>query len=240
MRAVIEQPRQRLAPRLHVLRRHLGHRHHLFIHPGLVPGNPIHRQQIRHSHFGLGNAAHVAGHHRNAAQHGLQHHARSRLGPQRGRQQHARARQQHVDIIHRIEYPHIGPPAERREVFGAGAPHRHRGESGSRKRIRQRQKNRNSFHGAGINESDELIVESPQDGPIRGLQHWLQQGNRRMYRVDACVPADVVSHILAHPDHGIGGADALGFGLARKGAVRTKGKRQGGARQVHHARIRRP
>ena len=50
-----------------------------------------HRQQVRHSHLRFGNAADVGGHHRHAAQHRLQHDARTRLRPQRRHQQHARA-----------------------------------------------------------------------------------------------------------------------------------------------------
>ena len=102
VRAVREQPLERLLPRPDVLRGHLRHRHHLLVHPRLVALDGPHRQQVGHAHLGFRDAAHVARHHRHAAQHGFEHDARTRLGPQRRHQQHARARQQLVDVVHRL------------------------------------------------------------------------------------------------------------------------------------------
>ena len=54
--------------------------------------------------------------------------------------------------------------------------------------------------------------------------------------VDSGVLADVIGDVLADADHGVAGADALGLGLARKGAIGAERHGERGARQVDHAR----
>ncbi|MGO8777297.1 MAG: hypothetical protein ACLQHT_23720 [Terracidiphilus sp.] len=96
VRAVRKQAGQRIAPGGDVLRRHFRERGHLLVELGSVCGDGIDGQKVRHAHLSFGDAAHRRGHHGYAAEHGLQHHAGARFGPQGRHEQDARAREQLV------------------------------------------------------------------------------------------------------------------------------------------------
>ena len=157
--------------------------HHLLVEARLVFLDRVHRQQVRDAHLGFGNSADIGGHHRHAAQHRFQDDARTRLGPQRRHQQHARARQQQVDVVHRLRagarwgalratarscwlVPQVGTAAK----------------AVSRKGVGQRQEDRDALHRAGIDEGDELVVEAAELRPLSPAPSGRSARGRRRFR----------------------------------------------------------
>jgi len=234
MRAASQQAIEGLAPRRDLLRGDLGHGHHLLVELRLVLRDGVDGQQVGHAHLGFGNAADVGGYYRDAAQHGLEHDARTRLGPQRGDQQDACAAEQHIDIVYRRKQSDVGVGAERGAILEIGAPGRHGGEARFGERIRQGEEDGNAFDGAGIHQGDEFVLEAAQYRPLAGLE----KRDGHVNGGDAGEAAEVIGHILADAHHAVGRAETLGLGLAGEGAIGTEGHGECGARQVDDARAR--
>ena len=220
--AIRQQPVERVIPGADVLRGNVGDGNHLVVHALLVFLDGPHGQQIIDAQLGFGNAAHVAGNHRHAMQHGFDDDARPRLGPQRRNQQHARADQQLVDGIDRRQNRDVGLLFQRAAVVHVGAPQRNGGETHVRHTLGQRQKNGNALHRARIHERDEFVLEARQ----RLVGSRIEERDRHVHGLDAALAADVVRDILADAHNRAGAAQHVRFRGARKRAVRAERKSQ--------------
>ena len=229
--AIGEQFAQGRHPRRGVVLAHHGARHGVLVEHRLVALDGVHRDDVPGAVLGLHQAAGIAGHHGDAAQHALHDDEAEAFVPQRRHEQHAGARQHFVDIARVGQETHIGQALQRAPVVAGGAPTRHHAEFDFGQTRGGFEKDGQPLDGARIDHGDQPGVEVGVIGERAGAV------DRRMnhHRFAAQRARDVVRHVMPDGHHSGGlGHQRRGFaiGIPTGGTEGEELRRVG---QVDHA-----
>ncbi len=192
-----EQFAQGRDPRGRIVLAHHGPRHGVFVEHRLVAFDGVHRNDVPGAVLRLHQAAGIAGHYRDAAQHAFHDDEPETLIPKRRHEQYPCARQHFVDIPRVWQKTHIGQALQCVPVLTGGAPTRHHAEFDFGEPRRGLQKDGQPFHRARIDHGDQPGVEA---GVIRKRARAV---NRRMnhHRFPAQPARDVVRHMAPDGHH---------------------------------------
>ena len=166
------------------------------------------------SPLGLLEAARIAGHHGNAAQHALHHDQAEPFVPQRRHQQDPGAREHVVDVARIRQEPDIGQPFERPAIVRRGAPAGHDTEGARRHEAPPPEEDRDALDRAGIDHGNEPTGRRACRDRARAVNRGMNDYRRPPQRA-----LDVLRHVPPDGDHSSGlrhqiGGSSSGFQLA--------------------------
>jgi hypothetical protein len=218
--AVPQELAERSLPGPGILRRDGGDRDALLVETLLVTPYGSDRQDVVHAQLRLGQAAHVARQHRNAAQHGLDRHVAEGLTPDRRHEQHAGLAEDLVDVRRRRPQADVRQRRERRPVLRRGPPGGHREEGKVREAARQLQEDRDPLDRAGVDQRHGAAVEIAQrrEGAF-AVDREAEHGRRQ-----PGPPFEVVAQIVAEDDDPGGPPQQVRAGRAAQKALRSEGQ----------------